>query len=678
VIEGCGRAQTFLAGSLASALVGQSLLTGFPLAMSVRESGAGVLPGASFLVLSILLAATAAGRTAVEPEADERRMAPSLWRRAGVAAGLAAAALYAIAGESLAVRVLWPAGAVLFVLSFRAERGRVGAAWPRGAALADSAILLALAGAGFVLRYVRLPDWPSELDADFASAGLQVTALQGDPRCVGVGDSNLPLVFYQGLKLSAALFGLDMHGLMTSSALLGTLCIGAVYLLGVEAGGRRVGLVAAALLATGYTAIHFSRVILTPSALLGVTLMTFFLLRALRRREPLWFALAGVAGGASCLAYFGGRVAPLIAGALFLHDVATARSAWRLRLRGWITMAGAALLTVGPMLVFYARRPAALVARGADVTIFTPRNRAHLMGSYHVETMGQMLVEQVKRTFLTFHLFGDSSSEFGFRGPMVDAFTAAFLLVGLGLTLRRARSRFMPALVAWITGVLVVGGVLTLDPPDWVHLVAALPAVTVLAALGVDACIRSLAGDGLPRRAGPTVVAAVLLAAFAVHGWNVYVRAVRDNAGAFCSVARFVDGLPSDTRVLIVRDPLSWADRTFRFFDRGVDGRDVSRDEARDLARADKPVVLVMTPAHAEALLSPLRSRFPESPTFAHYSHGWLHFYSLHVAPVKTRAAAAAAPYRSLGRTSPLGWCCGLFVALLAAAAPWLVRGSDA
>lgn len=675
MIEGRGRTRTFLGGSLVAALVGQFLLTGFP--TSFRGSGTGVLPGASFLVLSILLA-VAAGRTAVELKADEWRTAQSLWRRAGVVAGLAAAALYAIAGESLAVRVLWPAGAVLFVLSFRAEKGPEDAAWPRGAAILDGAILLALAGAGFVLRYVRLTEWPSELDADFASAGLQVTALTGDPRCIGVGDSNLPIVFYQGLKLSASLFGLDMHGLMMSSALLGTLCIGAVYLLGVEVGGRRVGLFAAAFLAMGYTAIHFSRVILTPSALLCVTLMTFFLLRALRRRGRLWFALAGVAGGASCLVYFGGRVAPLIAFALLLLDVVAARGTRRSSLRGWITMAGAALLTVGPMLVFYAGRPAALVARGADVTIFSARNRAHLLGAYHVETTARMLVEQVKRTFLTFHLFGDSSSEFGFRGPMVDVLTAAFLLVGLGLALRRVRSRSTLAFVTWIGGVLVVGGMLTLDPPDWVHLVAALPAVTVLAAVGVDACIRSFAGNSRSRRAALTVLAAVLVAAFAVQGWNVYVNAVRDNAGLFCSVARYVDGLPSDTRVLIVRDPLSWADRTLRFFDRGVDGRDVSRDEARDLEREDKRIVLVMTPEHAAMLLSPLQRRFPEAPAFAHYNHGWLHFYSLHVAPAEPRSGPAAAPYRSLGRTSPLGWSFGLLAAALAAAAPWLARGPDA
>ncbi len=583
--------------------------------------------------------------------------------------------LYATAGENLAVRLLWAAGALLYVLSFRADRGRDDAGWPRGAALLDGAALLALALAGFVLRYVHLTDWPSELDADFASAGLQVTALTGDPRCVGVGDSNLPLVFYQGLRLSTSLFGLNMHGLMVSSALLGTLCIGAVYLLGVEAGGRRTGLFAAAFLATGYTAIHFSRVILTPSALLGVTLMTFFLLRALRRRGRLWFALAGAAGGASCLVYFGGRVAPLIALVLLLHDAVTGRGAWRSRLREWATMAGAALLTVGPMLVFYAGRPAALVARGADVTIFSARNRQHLFGAYHVDTTARMLLEQVKRTFLTFHLFGDSSSEFGFRGPLVDALTAAFLLVGLGVALRRVRSRSTLALVTWGVGVLVVGGVLTLDPPDWVHLVAALPAVTVLAALGVDACVRTFAGGRRAGRAALTAVAALLVAAFAARGWNVYVDAVRDNAGPYCSLARYVASLPSDRRVLIVRDPLSWSDRTLRFFDRGVDGRDVSRDEARDLAPEDKPVVLVMTPAHAEALLGPLRRRFPEAPAFAHYSHGWLHFYSLHVAPREARTAVAP-PYDSLGHTGPLGWAFGLAAALLAAAAPALARGS--
>ncbi len=201
------------------------------------------------------------------------------------------------------------------------------------------------------------------------------------------------------------------------------------------------------------------------------------------------------------------------------------------------------------MLVFYAMHPADLVARGA-----TSRSSRRETGrissvSYHVDTTAQILVEQVKRTFLTFHLFGDSSSEFAFRGPMVDALTAALLLVGLGLALPACAVPCTLAFVAWVGGVLVVGGVLTLDPPDWVHLVVTLPAVAVLAALGVDACAGASQGGGRARRWLPTAVAAVVVAA--IRGarlerltWN----AVRDNAGLYCAVARWVASLPSDTR----------------------------------------------------------------------------------------------------------------------------------
>ena len=62
------------------------------------------------------------------------------------------------------------------------------------------------------------------------------------------------------------LFGQNLYGLMMGSVIAGTLVIPAVFLLGREMFGRRVGLVAAVLSAISYSDIHFSRVVLTETA----------------------------------------------------------------------------------------------------------------------------------------------------------------------------------------------------------------------------------------------------------------------------------------------------------------------------------------------------------------------------------------------------------------------------
>jgi 4-amino-4-deoxy-L-arabinose transferase-like glycosyltransferase len=673
-----GRPRALFLGSIAAALLGQSFLTGSPLPLlspGAGTSGTGLKAGTLLLGLAVLLSAL--GTPPPDP-AEERRgplRIPSPRTAAvGIAVSLAAAFLYGVFGESAAVRLLWPAGIALFVFAFWPDAGSPVDRVSGPSLWRDAAFLFAIVVGGFALRYVRLTDWPAELDGDLASAGLQVMALGGDSRWIGVGESNLPLVFYRLLQAGTGFFGLNLHGLMAQSVLIGTLAIGAAYLLGREVGGRHVGLLAAALLAASYTAIHFSRLILTPSAMLAVTLTLVFLLRGLKTGGGRWFALAGAMSGAASLLCFGGRMALLIATVVFLFDVATAGESRRPRLRGWATMAVAALLTAGPMLVFYARVPRALVARGLDVTIFAERNRAHLFGKYGVTTVGEMLLEQVRRTFLTFHLYGDSSSQFGFPGPMVDMLTAAFLLAGLGLTLRRLRSPASRGLLAWLGGVLVVGGVLTPDPPDWASLVVALPAVVVLAALGMGRLL-TLWREPLGRAARAVVpgLLVVVFAGTAFDNWQRYRRAVEDNAGPQCAIARWIDGLEKGTRVLLVCDSLTWEDRKFQFLNRGVEGRDATEEEIRGLEEIGGSTAIILTRDYAERLLPVLARRFPKAEVSSHSSHGWLQFYSVRIRASRVSAVPA---YDSLGKTSRLGWAAGLLLAALAASAPfWFGRG---
>ena len=655
-------ALAFLIAALVSALVGHAILT-HRLRLAGIGSESSFRLGVLCLGAAILLAMFAAARPGVSAAAGASRLRPV--RRAisaaGVACGVLAAVLYAVSGESLAVEILWAAGTLLFLFSFSRSRGTIEGSAEGDARWWEVALLFALAALGFALRYVRLTDWPAELDADFGSVGLQVVALINSPHWIGVGDGNHPLVSYNLIRISTSLFGLNLHGLMIQSVLFGTLQIGAVYFLGREVGGRGVGLFAAALLAMSYTAIHFSRVIYTPAAVLAVTLMVALLLRGLRTGGRWWFALAGFTGGAACLLYLSGRVAPVLAAVILIGDLAKRRGDVRRRLMDWTVMAAAALLTIGPMLVFYARTPRAMVARTAETMIFTPPNRIHSMTKYGVHTIPAMLLEQTRRTFLTFHVFGDSNSEFGYPGPLVDGPTAAFLLLGLGLMLRHPTSPGALALLSWLLIVLIVGGVLTLDPPDWVHLVAALPAVAVLSALGMQRLL-ALFGEsfGRPAKLVTAGVLITVLAGTAIENWRGYRRAIEDNAGPYCAVARFIDGLPAGTRILLVRDPLSFLDRTLRFFCRGADGTDVTEEDIRLLTAVEKPTVVILTPNHSQSLLPLLQQRFPSAQALGHVSHGWLHFRSVQIVPAGTPPAP---PYNTFGKTSAAGWVTGLLLA---------------
>ena len=144
-----------------------------------------------------------------------------------------------------------------------------------------------------------------------------------------------PLSTYLAAKLSDSAFVLRLP-----SALLGTACVPLLYLLGRRLGGRRTGLIAAALLSVSMLHIEWSRRIDFYSALVFWTLMSLLaLLRAVERRRSRAFvpyllvhavfqythpfgAVVGAAEAAWAAAYARRKLLPLclaLAGAAALY-----------------------------------------------------------------------------------------------------------------------------------------------------------------------------------------------------------------------------------------------------------------------------------------------------------------------------------------------------------------------
>ncbi|MBK9096127.1 MAG: hypothetical protein IPM84_25890 [Anaerolineae bacterium] len=78
------------------------------------------------------------------------------------------------------------------------------------------------------------------------------------------------------------------------------------------------------------------------------------------------------------------------------------------------------------------------MGRTGTVTLTNPIVYEHLLNKYGVSTLPALLVRQIERTLLTFHLYSDTSPQFAFPGPMLDWLTAALLTLGLGLALASA------------------------------------------------------------------------------------------------------------------------------------------------------------------------------------------------------------------------------------------------
>ena len=465
-----------------------------------------------------------------------------------------------------------------------------------------------------------------------------------------------PLFAFNSIAWVMRLFGQNQYGLMMSSVITGTLTIPAVYLLGREMFGRRVGLIAAALSTISYTHIQYSRVVVVEPAPLVVTLLFFFLFRGLRTQQRTWFVLAGVAMGAGWLVYYPARIGLVVVALLSIWLWIWRRSLIVGRLQNWLFLCLGVLVTYGPMLGFSLGHLDNFMGRANSVTLANAGVRAHLMNKYGVETLNGLMAEQVKRSFLVFHVYGDSSELFAFRGPMVDVLTAALLVLGVGWCLARLRNPKSFTLLVWLTLVLVLGGVLTNDPPFWPHLIVVLPAVAVLGALAAER-----AWDGLARpmgRVGQWGIGALLVAALVytgIHNWQAYYDYVRDNAGERVRIIRYVNSLPAGYQVRLVTTSISWGDREFQFLARGVAGQDLLPDRLRSDPQpcGDAPIVFILT--HDYVDLEPLlQARCPGGQSRQHKEpKGWLSFISYRLGP---EGVGPSGVVSSDMRVDPLVW----------------------
>ena len=110
-------------------------------------------------------------------------------------------------------------------------------------------------------------------------------------------------------SIFVGIFGRNMAAIRAVSAVIGGLTVPALYLLAQTLFNRRVGLLAAFLLATFPPHIHYSRIALLSitDPLMG-TLALAFLARGLKRGTRLDFALAGVFLGLTQYFFEGGRL----------------------------------------------------------------------------------------------------------------------------------------------------------------------------------------------------------------------------------------------------------------------------------------------------------------------------------------------------------------------------------
>jgi len=237
-------------------------------------------------------------------------------------------------------------------------------------------------------------------------------------------------------------------------------------------------------------------------------------------KAPL-FAAAGTAFALGLYTYHGYKPFLLLMAVLLLYEALAHRKRFLERKGPLLLFACASLLLTAPMLLHWAKAG----------------NLGDYEASLFIGAQEEGFLSQASRNLTALigclHRKGDISSyvNFGSR-PMLDGVTGLFLVLGVGMVLRRWKQRcYFYALAG--TVVMGLNSLLSVEAQGTLgrRLFGALPFLALLAGLGWSSCLGSLQASGLPRKVkdwGKALLGVGLLAAGVLNFHGYFLRQALD------------------------------------------------------------------------------------------------------------------------------------------------------
>jgi 4-amino-4-deoxy-L-arabinose transferase-like glycosyltransferase len=570
--------------------------------------------------------------------------------------------------------LLWLTSLALFFITFVSVRGLLSAVRQglrnttelirhdrrRSAELAFVAALILI---GLVLRAWDLGHIPANMSGDEGTQGMSaVDVLEGRQRNpFATGWFTVPTMSFFAQAASLRLFGDSVAGLRALSALVGTATLLITYLFARRNLTRRAALFALAALTFNHYHIHFSRLgsnqIADP---FFMVLTLLFLTEGLRRTKTAsdaadnsaqdtiritnaWFLAAGLAIGLSWYGYFGSRVIVLVVAAFLCTEAILTRGFLRRNARPLTIMGLMAFMSASPLLAHYVSYPANLSARFNQVNFFLWLDR-ELERPNH-DSVFSLVMRQFWRSISAFNHTLDPTFWYRARIPLLDFVSGIFFVLGLPAAIIQWRRAHMRLILFWFTFAIVIGWVLTENPPSSMRMLIVAPAAALLAAIGLDRLLTLAQWAVGGNREGWNWVGASLLAIAAllnVHYYffaytptrvygnpsaetaTVFAEYLRDKSASDQFATRADDGQAADSRpfVYFYGPPFLYYDfGAIQFIARGIPGINVApRGEDPDFrTRVLGPTLFVVLSERLDELPA-IQQRHPNGELHEFYS----------------------------------------------------------
>lgn len=389
-----------------------------------------------------------------------------------------------------------------------------------------AAILLAAAA----FRLVRIASLPPGLFQDEAVYGVNAETILNGTLHIYYGERE-PLFEYLAAFVML-LLGRTPLALRVTAATVGLVGVAAGGAFARQLFGRRIGLLAAAGMASSLWLTTISRVGFRAISFPTVECLGLALLwRATRTGRRRDFVLSGIVLGLSLYTYLASRLLPFALIAFVVVSFVLHRD-WTLKqLPGFAIALAAAFVICLPLGAYALRHPEMLMGRPDQVAL--PSGAAFLPA----------LIANVPRTLgmLLFH--GDENWRQNFSGaPVFDPLNGLVFLVGIVIALRWRRPATLLALDLAV--VMLVPSMLSIDSPHYLRTEGAAPGIYAIWAIGLvwlhDMMARrerraTPASFPPPEgvRTAPITLALISIAvvvAFARTGWTYFVDYARNPA----------------------------------------------------------------------------------------------------------------------------------------------------
>ncbi len=370
--------------------------------------------------------------------------------------------------------------------------------------------------------------------------------------------------------VAEAVFGANPFALRVCAALAGTLTVVFVYLLARELFSHRIALFSAWFLALGFWPLWLSRMAfraaLTP---LVLSASLYFLLRAWREDPPgptpvwrwLLVVVSGALYGLGFHTYIAFRFTPLLIAVIYLGEYRRRKASGHVPMR-WLAMGtvwlGTAFLVALPLGLYFLDHPQDFWLRARQVSIFAAPNPAKALGTALLATAGM------------FNLRGDPGALFNIpESPHLLPPVGILFLLGLALAGKRALQKDPHAngyrwLCAWFA-ILLVPQIFTLDVPNSVRVVGAMPPVFIFAGMGADAVYERLKHKRAYSYA--FFLCLVVVGAFEIYRyfvvWGRNPEVARAFGQRYVEAGQYLNTLPQGTACYVIAG--DWGQETVKF-----------------------------------------------------------------------------------------------------------------